>query len=377
MKRRNFRITAPVMFPGHTGIGSVGRRLVMSTAWATLACIALGSVLSPPAQAQSTEDTVVFAAFGGSIQQIMQTHVLPGFTKQTGIKVVYLAGSADKTFAQVQASASRPDIDVLWSNPTTHLRAKQLKLLEKIDPAQVPNAASVFPKFRDPDEIGIGMGVNVFGLTYNRKIIAEKKIPIPGSWDDLWHPSYKGHVALYNIDLAFTSFWLPALAKSMGTSTDKMDSVFSRLATLKPNLVAIPTNTAEMSTLFQQGAVWLAVNTNARTYQMRDEGMDVEWVAPKEGAVEFMNYLDPVKNAPHPKAAQALINYLLSPQAQKVLAEKMYFGPVIKDLALGEKLARETYYSPGATKLLVPIDAADLAQKIPSWTRRWNAEVAR
>jgi len=349
-----------------------------SRATIALAAVALSMTASGViAAAANLGDTVVFAGFGGSIQQIVEKEILPQFTKETGVKVVYLSGSADKLFAQVQAAAGRPDIDVVWTNPTTHVRGKALNLFAKLDESAAPNIRAVFPRFKDPDGIGVGMGVNPFGLTYNKKIFAEKGFPPPTSWNDLWDPKYRGHVAVYNIDLAFTSFWLPALAKSMNTTTDKMDPVFAKLATLKPNLVAIPTNTAEMSTLFQQGAVWLAVNTNARTYQMRDDGMPLEWVAPKEGAVEFMNYFDVPKGAPHANAAIALVNYLLQPDVQKKLAQKLYFGPVVQDLDLGEQIQRETYYSPSALNLLVPVDATDLAQKMPVWTKRWNAEVAR
>jgi len=43
-------------------------------------------------------------------------HAIPAFEKQSGIKVIYVAGTMAANFARAQAQKGWPDADVLWNN---------------------------------------------------------------------------------------------------------------------------------------------------------------------------------------------------------------------------------------------------------------------
>ena len=49
---------------------------------------------------------------------------------------------------------------------------------------------------------------------------------------------------------------------------------------------------------------------------------------PEEGSPVMVTSINLVKNAPQPAAARALISWLLGPEAQRLLAEAMFYAPV-------------------------------------------------
>ena len=316
-------------------------------------------------------DTVVLIGYGGTSQETMEAHILPLFTEETGIEVVYTPATAAQMYSQVRASAQNPDMDVAWTNPVTHLGGKEQDLYAELDPEIVTNLENVFDWAIDPDNIGVTMGVNPMGIEYNTEVFEENGWDPPSSWRDFWAPEYEGHVGFYTIDIAFSQFWLAGYQQSIGAET--LDPVWEDLEELEPKLASVVTSTAEMDQLFASGTAWIALNSNARSFQTRDNGAPVDWVPPDEGAVLFTNYFDVVKGAPHPEAAQRFINFMLEPEVQEIMAQELYYGPVVEGLDLSEDVQREAFYSPTGDLNAVSVDVARIEEELPEWTRQWKS----
>jgi putative spermidine/putrescine transport system substrate-binding protein len=328
------------------------------------------------AQPAGVESEVVMATFGGSIEQFVRAEVVPAFEKATGIKVRIVVGTALSNFAKVAAAKSKPDIDVYWSNELTHAAGKQQGLYEKLDPKVVTNLGDVYDFARDPDNIGVGVYVLATGIQYNSKALQDAGIPAPTSWNDLWDPRLKGKVALYSFDVAYSQDLIVLLTRLAGGTEKDVRPGIERLKSLKAsgNLAHFASSPAELDNMLVQGQAWMTVNGSPRAFIMKDKGAPIDFAFPKEGAGYFTNYFEIIKNAPHPRAAQLLVNFLISPEVQLVIASGVVAAPINKKVVVPDSLRGKVPLGDQMNKL-VRIDRAEMNRQLENWAELWRREV--
>jgi putative spermidine/putrescine transport system substrate-binding protein len=343
------------------------------------ASAAAAGVLALPGVARGQpklESEVVFACFGGALETMVRDQLAPPFEKATGCKVVLSVGTALSNLAKVQAAKDRPTIDVYWSNELTHAAGKKLGLFAKIDPAIVKNLDKIYDIGKDPDGVGVISSITALGIAYNKQKLAGAGIPPPTSWNDLWDPRLKGRVELTTFGVAFSQDFLVLVAKLHGGSEDNIKPGIEKIKQMKAQGIIgfLPATPAEMDKLLSQGAAWIAVEPTVRAYPLADQGLPIDFAYPKEGAGAFANYFDVIRGAPHPMAAQAFVNYLLSEDAQLVLA-KQYYGPINKNVKLPPELAAKVPYGDERLKSLVKINREKMNEKLDDWNEQWSREI--
>ncbi len=100
------------------------------------------------------------------------------------------------------------------------------------------------------------------------------------------------------------------------------------------------------------------------------------FVYPKEGAAAGLVTACVVNGAPQPKLARALLEEILSPGGQTVLAQVTGFGPTNSKVRLEPEVAKKVVYGDQANAL-VPLNWAVINRDRPEWAKRWNREVER
>ena len=119
------------------------------------------------------------------------------FEEKTGAKLsVTYTGSVDEIFAKMTASDGA-DFDVIAIETSSYKRLTELKLLQALDLAKLPNAKNLMPAFQKVSAIEFD------GKTYAAPF-AWGSIPLiynadtfktaPDSWEVLWDPNNKGKV---------------------------------------------------------------------------------------------------------------------------------------------------------------------------------------
>jgi putative spermidine/putrescine transport system substrate-binding protein len=132
---------------------------------------------------------------------------------------------------------------------------------------------------------------------------------------------------------------------------------------------------AELDNMLVQGQAWATVNGSPRGFILKDRGAPIDFAFPKEGAGFFSNYFEVVKNAPHPKAAQMLVNFLISPEIQLIIANGMVAAPINKKVVLPEKLRAQTPSTEAEVKKLIRIDRVEMNKQLDNWAELWNREI--
>jgi putative spermidine/putrescine transport system substrate-binding protein len=359
-----------------TGYWRTPRRAALVRA-AALVCAAVIGSGAAYAQPSGVESEVVLGGYGGTYEQFTRNLIIPAFEKATGIKVKLVVGTALSNYAKVVASRNNPEIDVYWSNELTHAAGKQQGLYDKLDSRVVTNLVDVYDTSRDPEGIGVGSHVQATGFQYNSAKFKEAGIPPPSSWNDLADPRLKGKVALYNFSVAFSQDLIVILTKLAGGNEKDVRPGVEKLKALRAsgNLAAFATSPAELDNMLIQGQAWITVNGGPRAYILKDRGAPIDFAVPKEGGGFFTNYFDVVKGAPHPKAAQILVNFLISPEVQLIIAKDVLAAPVNRKVTVPENLRDRIPMGEEQMGKLIRIDRNEMNKQLENWAELWNREV--
>jgi putative spermidine/putrescine transport system substrate-binding protein len=164
---------------------------------------------------------------------------------------------------------------------------------------------------------------------------------------------------------AATAF-LVKIAQMLTGDYKNVDPAFAKFSDLRPNILDFFTSAGSWETEMQQGDVWLGSNTSARAMQMKNSGMPVGLTQPKEGEVGYQTWAGVVKNGPHPKAAHAWINYLLSTEVQEKMARLIGYNPVNAQAKIPAELK---LYFPSLDTVFIP-DWRYLATQLPNYVER-------
>lgn len=347
-------------------------RAQLAFAAVVVTALALAACGGSDTQGDSADESqVVLAAPGGSYQKGMTACAFTKFKEQTGIDVIYQPGVNADNLAKVQAQRGNPSIDVLQDNVTSHNTGVKQDLFVKVDTATVPNRLSVAPKLQSSDGYGVTASGLVAGIEYNKKVFTQHGWAPPTSWNDLWDPKYKGHVALPPVSSQYMQAWVAVIANESGGSESNLDPAFAKFKSLKPQLYGLLASAAQLDTAFQQGDAWIGINNGSRVSELKKSGADVSFVRPDSGPIFIPVGFDLVKNGPHPGAGAKLLNFLLSDEAQNCFVSKASYGVVSQSVSVPADAQNFVPHGSDANTY-AQIDWTTLGTQLSTLTDRWN-----
>jgi spermidine/putrescine-binding protein len=143
------------------------------------------------------------------------------------------------------------------------------------------------------------------------------------SYQALFDPANAGQVALEATPLTAISAAALALGLDdpMNLTDEEVEQAKQHLLSNRDNFRAFAESDSSMVNLFKSGEVVLADGGRGTTEAMADDGLPVEWVAPKEGATSWVCGLAITSKAENIDAAYKLIDYYASAEAQAISAE--------------------------------------------------------
>jgi iron(III) transport system substrate-binding protein len=245
-----------------------------------------------------------------------------GFTAKTGIKVNAFQATTGKVLARIDAEAANPKVDVLisasWDTATDYAGKGWLL------PYTSPNAAKV-PDFLKTDT-AVAQGVSALGIAWNPK----SGTPEPAEWADLSKPEYKDLVTIPDPAQSGSSFELTAAL----VGADGWD-LFKNL---KGNGAIVAGANADALNPVMQGAkaaVFGAVDYISLAAGAKGESIKV--IFPKSGTVVAPRPAMILKWSQHQDEAKQFIDYMLSDEGQKAVADD-YLMPSRTDISANRPL---------------------------------------
>jgi iron(III) transport system substrate-binding protein len=254
-----------------------------------------------------------------STDRVFSEPVLREYERQSGVKVnsVYDTEETKSTGLanRLLAEKARPQADVFWSNEP--VRTLVLKSRGVLALYRSPNAKGIPDALIDPEGYWTGFSARIRVIAYNTKSVTANDAP--KSIFDLADPKWKGQVAMADPRFGSTSFHVAALYALAGD--EKMDEFFRRL---KANGVRIVDGNSVVRDLVTRGDVKVGLTDTDDVNVALEDGQPIAMVLPDKdglGVPVMPNMVSLIANAPHPDEARRLIDYLLSPDVERQLAQ--------------------------------------------------------
>jgi iron(III) transport system substrate-binding protein len=229
------------------------------------------------------------------------------FQTQTGIKVELFrsGGSAVLRRFMQEIDARRVVADVMTiSDPAA---AGALIKRDLLVPFRPKNFEKVRDEVKDPKGYHIAQRLNLVGIIAR----TDKGLTLPKSWTDLTDPRYKG--AMVMPDPSYTAIQLMVV----GTLSKKYGWEFYQK--LRANEVMIVQGHQQVSETLTRGERLLAAEgADQYAWLDRKAGHKVQTIFPADGAFAIAAPTAVIKGAPHPNAAKALAEFMISDTVQKL-----------------------------------------------------------
>lgn len=334
---------------------------------AAVACTLLAAT---PARA---ETTVTFAGASGLFQELYTKAVLAPFMKANpDIKVVYFApGNSAATLGVLRAQKAAPQVDVAFLDISIAKAGSDEGLFDPID-------ASVTAHVNDLDPQALMPGSNLAGATFDSVVLVYDKTLVkepPRSWRALWDPAFDRQIALHGApDILGLALTIILEKMAGGTNWNaNVDRGLKEMETLAPRVMTWAPQPDIWGMVMARKAA-IGVGYNARSQVFFDQpGSPLGASIPEEGTLFQTNAAVLIKNRPQEAAAKKLVDYILSPEAQKSFAETMFYAPTNRKVVLSAEAARRT--TPSDPSKVITVDWLELAKIRDRFNQDWRRRV--
>ena len=299
-----------------------GRRRILS---AVLTCLVLlsaacgGRPTSGPAGGGGTGGAGREVTVYVSTDRVFSEPVLRAYEQKAGVKVnaVYdteetkSTGLANKLLAE----KGRPQADVFWSNEP--VRTLVLKKNGVLAPYKSPSSEGIPATFKDAEGYWTGFSARSRVIVYNTNLVKPEEAP--KSVFDLADPKWKGQVAIADPRFGSTSFHVAALYAEVGD--ERADEFFRGL---KANGVKIVPGNSVVRDMVARGEAKVGLTDTDDVNVALEDKQPVAMVFPDGdgmGVPLMPNMVSLVAGAPHTEDGKKLIDYLLSPEVERTLAQ--------------------------------------------------------
>ena len=328
---------------------------------------ALGLLLAPM-QATAQEKLVV-SVWGGSWRDMVANIIAKKFTAETGVQVEFITGGTIDRLNKEKLAKGNPESDITFTTSHVGWLYANDGLFEPLDLGKVPNAKNLVAQAKI-SPYHIGTWAYVYTIGYRPDLM--KGVAFT-SWADLWKPEIKGKLAAPDFD---PSHLIVVAALLSGGDAATWEKGQAKLKELKPSFKAFFTNDANSQTLIANGETPVQVILSMNAHYMVTEGVPIQLVIPKEGAVLGIDTVAIMKGSKKVELAYKFINTALDPQVQAEVAKFKKGSPAVLDAKLDPAIAK----LPGVfstadqwNKQAIVIDHKLRAEKTAEW-RKWFAE---
>jgi len=306
----------------------INRRGILRGAAATAGVALASPYLARSAMAQGAGTVNIFAWAG-----YLNDDILKAFKDATGITPNFTPyGTNDELLNQLRAN-NGGGFDLIWPTVDRVPNYVEYGLIQPIDESRI-KVDQVLPSAW---ENSVNLGAVVDGERYQvpsdwgTEAIAFDRDQMPleygsASYGDIWgeaaegKATMRGHSGLIGLGL-----WLEAEGKlprplldafkTPEAQTEIFDAILAEAVARKGNIIQFWNNENEAQGAFRVNGAAIGQTWDSTAATLAREGLPVGFIAPKEGALAWMEGLSIPKNAENLDAAYEFINWFLTPEA--------------------------------------------------------------
>lgn len=226
----------------------------------------------------------------------------------------------------------RQETDLFWASaPDAFELLKRARLLAPLQarPTGAPETLAGYP-VNDPDWHYLGFAVSGYGLVYNPSYLAVRGLPVPRTWADLAAPAYAGHIGLTSPARSGTThLMVEALLQSLG-----WERGWALWSEIGGNLATITARSFGVTAGVARGRFGIGISIDFLAETAGAEGETSRFLLPEETLFAPAS-IARLATSPNPKEAELFIDFVLSPEGQKLLREPRIGRVAVSPAAYG------------------------------------------
>lgn len=270
---------------------------------------------------------------------LMEDHMIKAvqeFEKETGVKTEAVRLSSGEILGRVRAEKDNPQASVWFGGPADALvQADDEGLLEHYKSAE---AANIPDKYKDKNGAWTGIYVGYLGFASNKKLLEEKGVEAPTSWQDLLKPEFKGQVSIANPGSSGTAYTaLATIVQLMGE-----EEGLKYMKALDGQIKTYEKSGTAPARMAGQGEVMVGISFLHDGIKYREEGLtDLVLTAPSEGTGYEIGAVGIIKGGPDQEAAKMFVDWCLAKEAQELGATVGSYQFLTNKNAVAPELTKE------------------------------------
>jgi spermidine/putrescine-binding protein len=244
-------------------------------------------------------------------------------------------GSSDELVAKLRGG-SASNYDVI--SPSSDVAASIVRagLAAPLDLSKLPTYSQLSAKLRDLPLVkangqvyGVPFMWGPNPLLYDTSAIAQP----PDSWAVFWDPEYKGKISVWD-DLSTVymaaqvlGYDKPDPSQIYNLSDEQLAAVKKKLIELKPNIRKIWSTGGELTNLFQNHEVVMAMGWPLNTNDLRKLNFPIGETIPKENTTGWIDHLMITSASGQKELAHAFLEYMIEAKTQKLVTDRTHYTP--------------------------------------------------
>ncbi|HYL64618.1 MAG TPA: ABC transporter substrate-binding protein [Candidatus Methylomirabilis sp.] len=250
------------------------------------------------------------------------------------ISAAYM-GTSDELVAKLRGG-SASSYDVISPSSDVATSIARAGLAAPLDLSKFPSYSQLSARLRDSPLVRVNG--QVYGvpfmwgpnpLLYDTTAFSQP----PDSWNIFWAPKYKGKVSVWD-DLStiymaaqVLGYDKPDPSHLYNLTDDELAAVKKKLIELKPNIRKIWSTGGELTSLFQNHEVILAMGWPLNTSDLRKVNFPIGETIPMENTTGWIDHLMITAASTHKQLAYAFLEYMIEAKTQKLVTDRTHYTP--------------------------------------------------
>jgi spermidine/putrescine transport system substrate-binding protein len=274
--------------------------------------------------------------------------VIPNFEKATGIKVNQTPFSQNEEQINKLQATGGEGFDLCEPTVNRAPQYKELGVLGAYDMNKLKNIGQLLPSMLKSSQDLWEWDGGLYHLPHcwgseavSYRTDLYKGDPAELSWGSLWDESVKGHIQGRPHSLLLTiGLWWDASGKQPSNrmldgykDPDSFKKVWDPILAFaienKSQLKQFWDSADNTKSGLMENDVWIGVTWDGPALSLKKDGKPVNYQAPKEGAIAWVDGISILKSAANVDQAYEFLNYLHTPEVSALVADGSGYNPVV------------------------------------------------
>ena len=258
------------------------------------------------------------------------------FEEQNHCKVsASYMGSSDELTTKLRGGAAA-NYDVISPSSDVATMIASAGLAAPLDLGKLPTYGQLSPQLTSLSLVRVKSGV--YGVPFmwgpDPMIYDTSAFPkAPESWNVMWDPKLKGKISVWD-DLSTVymaaqvlGYDKPDPGHLYNLTDQELDAVQKKLIELKPNIRKMWSTGGELTNLFQNHEVVIAMGLPLMTNQLRKINFPVGETIPKENTTGWIDHLMITSGSENKELAYKFLEFMIQAETQKKVTDVTGYTP--------------------------------------------------